>query len=271
MALFDIMNEISGRQAAKTVFGEERLFGLSVGVVVENYSDKMPGRICVAIPVRDENANELKWAKVAFPSGGAGWGHYFLPEKQDQVLLAFENGNIEKPYIVGCIPRDNDKFLKGAADENNTYKKIQTRNGSCIIFEDGDSQEGAKKDRITVTTGDKQHSLILDNENKKMLISDKEKNCRIEMKTEDGQIEVKAAKKLVIKVGDSITIQMNGDSGAIQVDAQKLVVKAGKSAVIETDGSLKLSGKQFTAESASALKLESSGIVTVSGNPIKMG
>lgn len=271
MALFDIMNEISEKQFTKTALGEERMFGLAVGIVVENYSSEMPGRVCVSIPVRDENANELKWAKVAAPSAGSGWGHYFLPEKQDQVLLAFENGNIEKPYVVGCIPRDNDRFLKKSADEKNTGKIIQTRNGSRILFEDGDGQAGAQKDKITLVTGDDKHRFIMDNENKKLVLADQEDNCRIEMKTENGQLEIHAAKKLVITVGDSIKIKMNGDSGGIQVEAVKLTVKTSKSASVEADGSLKLSGKQLTAEAASSLKLDSSGIVTVSGSPVKIG
>ena len=78
MALFDIFDEISEKQATKTELGDQRIFGAIVGVVAENYSEEMPGRLCVNILTRDENANQLKWAKMAFPYIGEKYGSYFL-------------------------------------------------------------------------------------------------------------------------------------------------------------------------------------------------
>ena len=134
MALFDVLDTVSGKQMTKTEYGDERIYGIAVGIVAENYTQEMPGRLCVTVPVRDTDANRLKWAKVAMPYIGAGWGMYFLPEKGDQALLVFEDGNIEKPYVIGCIPRDKDKFLKKSANEKNQTKQIQTRNGSRIVI-----------------------------------------------------------------------------------------------------------------------------------------
>ena len=90
MGLYDIMDEIATKQVTKSEMGDNRLLGVVVGIVVNNYNEKMPGRVCVQIPVRDDKANELKWARVAMLSGGKEWGHYFLPEVGDQVLLVFE-------------------------------------------------------------------------------------------------------------------------------------------------------------------------------------
>ena len=122
MALFDIIGAVSEKQVTKTEFGDERIYGTVVGVVAENYTQEMPGRLCVTVPVRDNDANQLKWAKMVMPYMGAGWGTYFLPEKGDQVLLVFEDGSIEKPYVIGCIPKDKDKFLTESANEQNQIK-----------------------------------------------------------------------------------------------------------------------------------------------------
>jgi uncharacterized protein involved in type VI secretion and phage assembly len=270
MALIDIFDEITEKQVVKTELGEQRIFGAMIGVVAENYSEEMPGRLCVNIPVRDENANQLKWAKMAFPYMGKNYGTYFLPEKDDQVVLVFEDGNIEKPFVVGCIPRDKDKYLKKTVHEKNGKKQIQTRNGSRITFEDDESEDGAK-DKITVSTAGDAHQIVLDNEKKNITLWDKEKNCSIEMATESGKITVHAEQKLEITVGDSISIKMNGSSGSIKVEAQKVNVEAGKSLLLSTDGSAKLSGKQATLEAASTLKASSSGMVIVEGKPIKLG
>ena len=70
MALFDVFDAVSEKQGHKTEFGDERIYGTVVGIVAENYTDEMPGRLCVNIPVRDSDANQLKWAKVAMPYMG---------------------------------------------------------------------------------------------------------------------------------------------------------------------------------------------------------
>lgn len=270
MALFDIFDEISEKQVMKTELGDERIFGAVVGVVAENYTEDMPGRICVTIPVRDENANQLKWAKVAAPYMGTGGGSYFLPEQGDQVILVFEDGNIEKPYVIGSIAKDYDKFLKNSATPKNQIKQLQTRNGSRLSFWDDEEEEG-NRDRITLSTAKDAHQMILDNEKKKISIMDKEKNCTVELETEQGKLSIHAQKKLQITVGDSITVTMNGENGSIKIDAQKLSVEAGKGIRLETDGNARISGKQTTFEGASSLKLSSSGMVLVEGKPIKIG
>ena len=270
MTLFDIFDEITEKQVVKTELGDERIFGAVVGIVAENYSEEMPGRLCVNIPVRNENANQLKWAKMAFPYVGKGYGTYFLPEKEDQVILVFEDGNIEKPYVIGCIPRDKDSYLKKVVTEKNQKKQIQTRNGSRITFEDDENEDGAK-DKITISTASDAHQIVLDNEKKTITVCDSEKKCQLEMQTEKGNITIHAEKKLEITVGDSITVTMNGSNGSVTIEAQKLSVEAGKSLLLNTDGNAKFSGKQTTVEAASSLKISSSGMALVEGKPIKLG
>jgi uncharacterized protein involved in type VI secretion and phage assembly len=97
MALYDIIDEIAGKKVTKSDTGDTRINGIIIGLVAKNYDKDMPGRVCVTVPTRDKEANELQWARLIQPSSGTGWGHYFLPEAGDQVALAFEGGNIEKP------------------------------------------------------------------------------------------------------------------------------------------------------------------------------
>lgn len=270
MALFDIFDAVSEKQSMKTEFGDERIYGAFVGIVAQNYNEEMLGRLCVTIPVRDKEANQLKWAKMAMPYMGKGWGTYLLPEKGDQVILIFEDGNIEKPYVIGCIPKDNDKLLKDSANEHNQTKQIQTRNGSRITFWDDENEDGAK-DKITVATANDAHHIDIDNEAKKISLYDKDKNCMIEMKTEDGKINVHAEKKMEITVGDSIKIILNGENGKISIDAKKLSVNTSNGITLESDGNAKLSGRQVTVEATSMLKNSSSGMLSLEGKPIKLG
>lgn len=270
MALFDIFDQVSGKQVTKTEYGDARIYGTVVGIVAENYVQELPGRLCVSIPVRDAQADQLKWAKMAMPYIGAGWGSYFLPEKGDQVLLVFEDGNIEKPYVIGCIPKDRDKFLKKSADDKNHIKQIQTRNGSRIAFWDDESEEGAK-DKITVATAQDEHHIDIDNETDKIAIYDKEKRCLVEMDTQKGVMRLHAEKKMEITVGDAVKVILNGESGKISIETKKLSAQASGSVRIESDGNIKISGRQVSTEATSLLKNESSGMLTLSGKPVKLG
>ncbi len=267
---YELIDFVSKKQLLKTETGESRIFGVMLGIVAKNYDKDMPGRICVTLPVRDTDANELKWARVAMAASGSKWGHYFLPEIGDQVLVAFENGSIEKPYIIGCIAKDNYSFLQKSVDEKNKIKRIVTKNGNAITFEDNDDEEG-KNDKIKIETPKQAHTIIMDNENKKIEICDKEKKCQLEMKTENGEINVKAESKMVIQVGNNITIKLNGDSGEIKIEATKLSVTTSSNINIASDANAKFSGSQTTIEASSVVKLNSSGMLQIQGNPIKIG
>lgn len=270
MALFDVMEEAAQHRDLKTELGDERLPGVVSGVVVENYHKDMPGKVCVKIPVWDKDEDTLQWVPVVFPFSGSKWGQYFLPEKGDRVLLAFEGGSVEKPYVIGSIPRDNDSFLRESADEENQKKNIMTRHGNKICFTDCKEGDG-EKDKIEIHTAGKSHGLELDNEKKTIRLADKENNCRIELKTEKGKIEISAQKKITITVGDKIKISMNGESGTVSIEAEKVSVKAGKMLEYKTDGTAKFSGQQTILEASSMMKLESGGMIATKGGPIKLG
>lgn len=273
MSLYDIIDEITERQVTKTETGETRAHGVMVGTVTKNYDDSMGGRVCVSILTRDTDANELQWARMASAAGGKSWGHYFLPEVGDQVLLAFENGNIECPYIIGCVNKDNDSFLTGSVDKDNQYKRIVTKHGSTIIFEDNANDEDGAKDKITIQTAGKAHTILMDNENCKIRIGDKKGEDYIEMKTNEGSgtLTVNIKSKITIKVGDTITLTMNGESGAVKLEASTINMEASQKILAKTDGTVQLEGTQIKEKAGSMHKIESAGMVNVSGSPIKIG
>jgi len=273
MSLYDVIDDISHRQIGKTETGDERIFGVVIGVVVRNYDQAMGGRVCVSIPTRDEGANELHWARLVQPSSGKEWGYYFLPEVGDQVLLAFENGNIEKPYVLGGVPLDNNKFLTDSVDQDNRIKRIVTKHGSTITFEDSAADDQGGQDKIRIETAGSEHVVEMDNAGDKITIQDKEGNNSIEISTAEGQgsITIQAESKLTIRVGDTITLTMTGESGAVKLSANSLNIEASQSASVQTDGMLKLEGSTVSEKASSVFKLESSGAVTMSGSPIKIG
>ncbi|MCR5773931.1 MAG: phage baseplate assembly protein V, partial [Lachnospiraceae bacterium] len=241
----------------------------------------------------DEVDNTRKlWARVIMPSSGGSWGHYFIPEVGDLVLVAFEQGNIERAYVIGCIPKTNDKILTSSKNEKNQYKKIVTKNGNSIIFEDvtedqdGGGQAGGgqaaggqgggepgMKDKMRFHTAKELHRINLDNEKKLIEISDKAGKNFIKLNTDEekGLVEITAAKKLSIKVGENISLEMNGETGAVTVKAKKFTVQADEAISIESQSRAEFKGANVKVDAGGSLKLSSGGPAEVSGTPVKLG
>ena len=301
MAIFDIIQDVSKKQVEKTDTGDSRIMGLMLGQVVKNYDDNMPGKVSIILLSRETtqgegdkaNASRVLWARVVNPSGGSSWGHYFIPEVGDLVVVAFEQGNIERAYIIGCIPKVNDQIITKSKDKTNRYKKIVTKYGNSIIFEDiteekeegaggpgggaggveGAGEEPGSKDKITIKTALDHHKIFIDNENKLIEITDKEKNNFVKMHTAEdkGHIEIKAAKKLTITVGENISLTMNGESGAVTLKAKKVSIQTDDAMTVESSSRAEFKGSNVTIEGSSMVKLTSNGSTTIGGTPIKIG
>lgn len=258
MAITDYLKE----ENTKTELGDRRVSQPMSAKVVKLYHKDFPQKVGITIPMLDEENSEIRWADMVTPYMGKKHGYFCKPEINEQVLVAFLDGKMESPLILGSIARSDDSFMKQNSNEENTIKKFQFRNGSYLKVEEGKNEEG-EEDKITIATAKDQHQMILDNAGKKIVIQDKEKNCMIELSTEQGNIKIKAEKKLTITVGDSIKVDMNGESGAVNIEAQKFQVKAGKGIHLESDGKAKLMGNQTAVEGSSSLVNQTSGMFTV--------
>lgn len=271
MSFYKSIENMHDKRITQTPTGDTRTEGLMIGTVTQNYHKDMPGRVCVAIATNDNQANELQWVRVIEQSGGERYGHHFIPEIGDQVAVIFEGNNIEKPYILGCVQKNSGKFLNKVVTEKNEIKCITTKNGNTITFEDNKNDDEGKKDKITVSTANKAHTLLLDNENSVIRITDKAKENFIEMKTEDGQMNIVVKSKIKIMVGDSIQITLNGEMGNIKVEAKEVSIDANQRIKMKTDGMMSLEGSQISEKASSLYKMESSGMASFAGAPIKMG
>jgi phage baseplate assembly protein gpV len=81
---------------------KRKFYGVTVGRVVDLLDPLTLGRVKVQLPMIDDL--ELSpWARVAVPMAGLMHGHYFIPNVGDEVLVAFENGELAAPYILGSL------------------------------------------------------------------------------------------------------------------------------------------------------------------------
>src|SRR5207248_2243974 len=129
---------------------------------------------------------ESDFIRVAQPAAGGGRGFYWLPHVSDEVLVAFERGQSNRPFVLGSLWNGKDKPMKGAYSDDNTTAMIQTRSGHQIAFYDKAGEE-----KIVIADKSGKRTVTFDVKAKKFLIEAKE-----------GDVELHAKKKLVIRCED---------------------------------------------------------------------
>ena len=80
----------------------KKFYGVMVGKVINPVDAMALGRVQVRLPSIDSN-DLSPWARVAVPMAGLLHGFYFIPNIGDEVLVAFEHGDLNAPYIIGSL------------------------------------------------------------------------------------------------------------------------------------------------------------------------
>lgn len=103
-----------------------RFYGVTIAVVTNIKDPDGVGRIKVKFPWLS-GEDESAWARVLTPMAGEDRGFYFLPEVDDEVLVAFEHGDIAFPYILGSLWNGKDKPPLKNDDGKNNKRMIKSR------------------------------------------------------------------------------------------------------------------------------------------------
>ena len=107
------------------------LTGLVTAEVTSNEDPQGAGRIRVReVGIKPESEDSHFWARLLTPFAGNGRGIAFLPEVGDEVVLGFEEGDPERPYVVGSVW--NGKDVSPAPSP----KRIVTKSGNQIVMDD---------------------------------------------------------------------------------------------------------------------------------------
>lgn len=102
------------------------------------------GRVKLTLPwVADTGDGRYEaWARVATLMAGNNRGSWFVPDVNDEVLIAFEGGDPRRPYVLGGLWNGKDRppeRMDGAGQ--NTKKVLRSRNGVKVTLDDSDGRE----------------------------------------------------------------------------------------------------------------------------------
>lgn len=117
-----------------------RFYGVVVGIVTNNQDAENMHRVKVRFPWLSSDV-ESNWARVAAPMTGKGRGAYFLPEVDDEVLVAFEHGQVDHPFVIGCLWNGKDDAPESNVDGENNHRTIKSRSGHVLRFSDKSGNE----------------------------------------------------------------------------------------------------------------------------------
>jgi len=109
-------------------------------VVMENADPEGLGRIRVQFPWQKIMGEMTPWIRIVSPHAGGDKGFHFIPEINEEILVGFEGGNAEQPYMLGSLYNGGGKAHTFKSDANN-IKAIKTRSGHTIELNDTNGEE----------------------------------------------------------------------------------------------------------------------------------
>ncbi|MFT4092328.1 MAG: phage baseplate assembly protein V [Niabella sp.] len=210
-------------------------------IITENEDDSGLARVKVKFPWMADD-EKSPWISVLTPHSGKDKGFRFLPEKDDEVMVDFWDGNIETPFVNGSLYTDKNK--PGIEEKGNNIKMIGSRTGRSILIDDDegtlsisdggnakdkgknlvrltDSKDGRSVKIVSGEDGDNHYAMILDYKNKNATFYCQAGGDAIMHITFDAD-----KKELTVFSENDMNIKSNG---SINIDAKKEVnLKAGK-------------------------------------------
>ncbi len=154
-----------------------------IGIVTDNKDPEKLGRVKVKMPILSEKDTTF-WVPIVMPGAGKNRGWFFIPEVEDEVLVMFEHGDVNRPLVIGALWGGKDK----PPDKNpgpNPRRVIKSRQGSKVTFDD-------EKMKIILEDGTGKGKITFDSNANKIIIEAMTGDVCVQSPQGDTQIVAKA-------------------------------------------------------------------------------
>ena len=188
-----------------------RFYGVYPAVVADVADPDGQGRVRVRLPwaVDADGAAYEAWARLATLMAGGDRGSWFVPDVDDEVLVAFEAGEPRRPYVVGALWNGRDAPPERMDDAGrNDLKVLRSRNGVKLTLDDAQGQE-----KMIMETPGGQKITLQDGPGK------------VEIVDASGNSVTLEASGITIRASAKVTV----DAGTVEVNAGMVTVNAGMS------------------------------------------
>jgi type VI secretion system secreted protein VgrG len=216
---------------------------MQLATVLDNDDPKKQGRVKVKFKWQCTANDPTEWLRVMSPNAGHGdtgknRGFLVVPEKGDQVIVDFEEGNIARPVVMGSVYHGNNVDSGGFSNSN--IKGMHSRKGSFLIFNDLGHH---------LTLGTNESNVIT-------------------IKNGEGTLTAESLETITLKTGKA-SIVLNKD-GTIQINGTQIFLSGktdGKTGAVVVEGEevINVSTKNLYNRGKDSASITSSKTITING------
>ena len=231
-----------------------KLTGVYSAIVTDTEDPEAMGRVLLSFPWLSETYVS-PWARVVQPGAGEMLGWQILPEPTDEVLVAFENGQLNSPYVLGGLYSQDRRGAIPFAEVVQGAPMIRaytSRDGHQLIFNDSPENTSLT---VQTTLG---------------------ASCIIRLSPET-DIEIMTIEEQPIVITSASDVTVNSE-GAVLVNASDVTINGEGDVSVSAEGALELSSAGELSIAASSINVEASGdislvapAVDVSGGIVNLG
>jgi phage baseplate assembly protein gpV len=211
----------------------KKYYGVVTGKVMNVDDPMMLGRVQVQLPFID-SLDLQPWARIATPMAGMLCGHYMLPDKDDEVLVVFEHGDLRAPYIIGALW--SIQALPPLQSPESQIRAIRTLGGNQLVIQE-------RPPTLTLQNGPTPSSAL---------------PAPASPTAAYNTIELGAAG---VTIDSALTVKIQvGETTSISVSSTGVKITAGNTSLNVTSAGVEMSGPMAS--------IKADGALTVAGNPV---
>jgi uncharacterized protein involved in type VI secretion and phage assembly len=232
------------------------LGSLTIGIVTNNDDPDKLNRVRLKLPYLSQE-QETGWARVLQPGAGKGRGWNVLPEIDDEVLVGFEHGSIDRPFVLGGLVNGKDQppYLNnsGLLDNGKVVARTFTSSlGHEMYVADGSK---AADQHIKLITAGREATLFLGVEK----IDLQAEGIPVKVFNGDGSIEIAKNGAITMDSKNSITIKAAQD---VKIEGANVSIKANAAAKVE--------GVTVDVKASAKGSFDGGGMAEVKGGMVKI-
>ncbi|MGC5533256.1 VgrG-related protein [Streptomyces sp. SR-10] len=294
-----------GLTGGSPVAGGSRCAGLVSGTVTDTQDPEGSGRVKVRFPwLSDEYASD--WARTA-QSGGTGGGEAFIPEVGDEVLVGFEHGHLDRPYVLAGLYNGQDRpgggggggspsagapGAPGASSASGTPGASGASGGAG-----GTGDAGGGGELVDPTTGAVNRRAFASKSGNQLELLDAANGPQgVRLRTGDGKLTIDLDRKgtaIVIGSDGSVTIEakeqvsiraadgvaLDAGRGALELTGESVTLTARKGVSVDggtgkvgiaAQGPVEVRGGEVTVDGSRRTEIKSGGSVNVNAPMVKL-
>lgn len=230
-----------------------QLNGVYPAIVTDVEDTEGLGRVLLSFPWLSETFVS-NWARVLHPSAGPMMGWQLMPSPTDEVMVAFENGQLDSPIVIGGVYSETRQPALGwnSVVVGDVLKYAFTsREGHQLIVDDSPESTGI---HLQTTLGSSAVITI-------------SPELGISIKTMEGQpITINSASDVTVSSEGEVAVNaasvtINGE-GEVSITAEGAVSVEGSEVSVTTEGALALTGSEISLNA---------GVVNVAGGIVNLG